>query len=317
LVSERVISLFLILFAGIIARKANIIDWAATKKLSALLLNITQPLLIITSFQIAFDPDKLKNGVMIAILSVAIHVFTAAAAFVIYKPIKNSRNIFEMSTVFCNCAFLGFPVLRVIFGGELGIFYGSFYVMFFNIFIWTYGVYLITREHRAAGDAALGVPRKQQLKKIFLNAGMIASVLGIVLFVTGARMPGILFDSAKSVGDMTFPLSMIIVGSLVADINLKEMFLKIRNYYYVFVKLIFMPVFIALICYALQLPPLLIYMGTIMTAMPGAANVAIFAETYDADSKTAAIIIGLSTLLSIGTISLVMYFLDNILKLQV
>ena len=52
LVGERVITLFLILFAGIIARKLNIIDWAATKKLSALLINITMPLLIITSFQI-------------------------------------------------------------------------------------------------------------------------------------------------------------------------------------------------------------------------------------------------------------------------
>jgi len=310
LVSEKIITLFLILFAGIIARKTNIIDWAATKKLSALLLNVTQPLLIITSFHIAFDSEKLTNGLMILALSAAIHVFTAGAAFLLYKPVKNTghRKIYEMSTIFCNCAFLGFPVLRIIFGDELGIFYGSFYAMFFNIFIWTYGVYLITRG---------GVRGKFPVRKIFLNAGMIGSVLGIIVFATGIRLPGIIFDSSKMIGDMTFPLSMIIVGSLVADIKLKEMFLQLKNYYYVFIKLISFPVFISLVCYALKLPPLLIYMGTIMTAMPSAANAAIFAETYDADSKHAAIIVGLSTLISIGTIPLTMYFLSNILNLKI
>jgi len=115
------------------------------------------------------------------------------------------------------------------------------------------------------------------------------------------------------VGDMTFPLSMIIVGSLIADIKLKEMILQLKNYYYIFIKLIFFPVFIALACYALKLPSLLIYMGAIMNAMPSAANTAIFAETYNADSKHAAIIVGLSTLLSVATIPLIMYFLNNIL----
>ena len=306
LVSEKIITLFLILFAGVIAKKINIIDRASTKKLSALLLNVTQPLLIITSFQIAFDPEKLTNGLMIFALSAVIHIFTAFAVFWIYKPVKNTghRKIYEMATIFCNCAFLGFPVLRVIFGDELGVFYGSFYAMFFNIFIWTYGVVLMTRG---------GSPRKFPVRKIFLNAGMTASVTAIILFAAEIKMPAVLFDSSKMVGDMTFPLSMIIVGSLIADIKLKEMILQLKNYYYIFVKLIFFPVFVALACYALKLPPLLIYMGAIMTAMPSAANVAIFAETYNADSKHAAIIVGLSTLFSAGTIPLIMYFLNNIL----
>ena len=315
LVSEKVITLFLILFAGIIARKTNIIDWASTKKLSALLLNVTQPLMIITSFQMTFDPEKLKDGLMILALSTAIHIFAAAAAFIIYKPIKNAdhKKIYEMATIFCNCAFLGYPVLTVIFGGD-GIFYGAFYTMFFNVFIWTYGVYLITRKNKAEKDAE---KVKIPLSKIFLNAGMISSVTGIIIFMSGIKLPGVLYDSSKLVGDMTFPLSMIIIGSLISEIKLKEMFLSASNYYYVFVKLIFSPVFIATVCYILKLPTLLIYMGTVMTAMQSAANVAIFSETYGADSKKAAIIVGLSTLLSIGTIPLAMYFLNNILNLKI
>ena len=315
LVSEKVITLFLVLFIGIIAKKFNIIDGPATKKMSALLLNITQPLMIITSFQMDFDSEKLKNGLMIAVLSVAVHIISAIAAFLIYKPVRNGekRKVFEMGTIFCNCAFLGYPVLKVVFGDDLGIFYGAFYTMFFNIFIWTYGVILITRT---VGTNCVRPPQKNKLpvSKIFLNAGMISSVIGIIIFITGIKLPGILYDSAKLVGDMTFPLSMIIIGSLISDIKLKDMFLSLRNYYYIFIKLIFIPVLTALICYILKLPTLLIYMGTVMTALPSAANVAIFAETYGADSKAGAINVGLSTLMSIGTIPLVIYFLTNVLK---
>jgi len=320
LVSEKVITLFLVLFIGIIARKFNIIDEAATKKLSAFLLNVTQPLMIITSFQMDFDSEKLKNGLFIVILSVSIHIFTAIAAFFIYKPVKNGekRKVYEMGTIFCNCAFLGYPVLKVVFGDELGIFYGAFYTMFFNIFIWTYGVVLITRKDKepvGADDPVRPLNKhKLPVAKIFLNAGMISSVIGIIIFVFGIKLPGILYDSTKLVGDMTFPLSMIIIGSLISNIKLKDMFLSLRNYYYIFIKLIFMPLLTATICYILKLPTLLIYMGTVMTALPSAANVAIFAETYGADSKAGAINVGLSTLLSIGTIPLAMYFLSNVLK---
>jgi predicted permease len=211
-----------------------------------------------------------------------------------------------MATIFCNCSFLGYPVLKVIFGDGPGVFYGAFYAMFFNIFIWTYGIYLITKKN--GGKPGI------QLKKIFLNAGMIASVLGIIIFLTGIKLPGVLYDSSKLVGDMTFPLAMVIIGSLISDIRPKDMFLSASNYYYIFVKLILIPSAVGLICYAAKLPALMVYMGTIMSSMPSAANVAIFAETYGANSKAAAINVGLSTLFSIGTIPLTVYFLDNLLK---
>ena len=318
LVGEKVASLFLVLIAGVIARKAKIIDSSSTKGLSALLLNLTQPLMIVTSFQMDFDAQKLKNGFLLLGLSVAIHIFLAAASFWLYKPIKDpeQKKIYEMGTIFCNCSFLGYPVLRVIFGEELGVFYGAFYAMFFNIFMWTYGVYLISRKDKGAKNSApYGAGYKFPLKKIFFNAGMISSVLGIVIFFSGIKLPDILYNSAKSVGDMTFPLSMIIIGSLISEIRPRDMFLSAKNYYYISVKLLLVPGFVALLCHALKLPPLLVYMGAVMTSMPSAANVAMFAEAYGASSKSAAINIGLSTLFSIVTIPLSVYFLERLLKL--
>ena len=309
LVSQKILTLFLIVFAGVYARKTNILDWTSTKKLSAFLLNVTQPLMIVTSFQIDFDAQKLKEGVSIFALSAAIHVFLAFSAFWLYKPVKNieQRKIFEMATIFTNCGFLGYPVLKVVFGDDLGVFYGAFYTMFFNIFIWTYGIVLLSRNKTKDGEKV-----KLPISKIFINAGMISSVAGIIIFAFRIKLPAIIFDSARLVGDMTFPLSMIIIGSLISTVNLKSMFLSLKNYYYLIVKMLVLPLFIGVMCRILNLPPLLIYIGALMAAMPSGANVAIFAETYESDAPSAAIDVGLSTLVSIVSVPFVIFVINSI-----
>ena len=310
LVSEKVITLFLIVFAGIYARKIKILDWDTTKKLSALLLNITQPMLIITSFQLDFDAEKLKQGACIFALSAVIHIFFAALTFLLFKPVKNfeERKVYQMSAIFANCAFLGFPVLQVVFGDDLGVFYGAFYAMFFNIFIWTYGVYLISKKN--TGENKFKIP----VKKIFLNAGMISCAAGIILFAFRIKLPAVLFNSAKLVGDMTFPLAMLIIGALIFDIKPRYIFANKKNYYFIFIKLVLQPVLVLFVLKILNLPELYIYMGTLMSAMPSAANSAIFAETYGSDAKCGAANVGLSTFFSIAAIPLIIRLIEWAVK---
>ena len=309
LVGQRIITLFLVLFAGIYARKINILDAASTKRLSALLLNVTQPLMIITSFQMEFDAAKLRNGAGLFLTSAAVHIITAALAVLFFMPVKDfeQRKVYRMCAVFANIGFLGFPVLSVVF--EDGIFYGAFYTMFFNIFVWTYGVYLISKKKPADGEphnSKLQFP----LKKILLNAGMLSSVAGIILFALRISIPPVLLDSMRLVGDMTFPLAMIIIGSFVCEINLREVFTNRSNYYFMLVKLFALPVIFLAAGMLLGLPRLFIYMAALMSAMPSAAMAAMFAETYGSDAKSATANIGLSTLFSIVTIPLIIWLIE-------
>lgn len=324
LVSRQVIMLFIIIITGIYARKIKVIDANSTNALSKLLLNITQPLLIITSFQIDFDSEKLMNGFTILGISVIIHTSMAFFSKFIYMPFKKNREdrkIYEICSIFNNCAFLGYPVLKVVFGDNLGIFYGAFYTIYFNIFIWTYGVYLLTKENNSDDNDGDGKKIKlskasvmKSASKIFLNTGFIASVFGLIIFVFRIKLPTLLYDSAKLVGDMTFPLSMLIIGSLIANLDFKGLFLSIKNYYYVLIKLIVLPVVTASIFCILKADVYLIYVATIMASMPAAANNAIFAETYGANSELAGKLVGLSTLISIVSIPVILYILEFMLK---
>ena len=321
LISGQVITLFVIIIIGIYARKIKVTDAASTNAMSKLLLNITQPLLIITSFQIDFDSEKLMNGFTILGVSVILHTSAAVLSRFVYMPFKKKREdkkIYEICSIFNNCAFLGYPVLKVVFGDDLGIFYGAFYTIFFNIFIWTYGVYLLSRDNISENGKKIKLSKDSVItsaKKIFLNTGFIASVLGLVIFVFRLRFPPLLYDSAKLVGDMTFPLSMIIIGSLIANLDFKGLFLSLKNYYYIFIKLIAFPLITASVFCILKADIYLIYVATIMASMPAAANNAIFAETYGANSELAGKLVGLSTLISIVSIPFILYILEFLLTL--
>ena len=309
LVGEKVFTLFLILFAGIYARKINILDQAATKKLSALLLNITQPLMIITSFQMEFDVGKLKEGAGIFALSAAIHIITAAGVLLFFKPVRDfeQRKVYRMCTLFGNVGFLGFPVLSIVFGDNTGVFYGAFYNMFFNMFIWTYGVFLMSQKEDARNKIKL------PLKKIIFNAGMLSSLTGIIMFVLRIRTPPFLLNSMELLGGMTFPLAMVIIGSLIYDIKFKDVLADKKIYYFMFVKLIALPVLVLLAGRLLNLPRLFVYMGALMSAMPSAAMAAIFAETYESDAKSGAAAVGTSTLFSVITIPAVIWLAELVL----
>jgi Predicted permeases len=301
----KVVILFLAMFAGIYARIRGYIDWKTTKAFSSFLVNVTNPLLIIYSFQLDFDSEQLKIGIHIFILSAIVHSVLALIAFFVFKPVKDKqhRSIYSFALIFANCGFIGYPVLMAMFG-NIGLFYGAFFTAYFNIFVWTYGVVLMCREREG---------EKLPLKKVFLNSGTVAIVVGLFLFAFSIRLPYPIYQASKLVGDMTFPLSMVIIGSLVVGIDFKSLLKSPSIYLFSAIKLVLVPLIAIGACYLLKLPAMLSYICIVMCAMPSATNTAIFAEIYDNDSILAAKCVGVTTLLSLVTIPLTIYLANLVL----
>ena len=307
LVSSRVLILFLVMFAGVFARRFKFIDEKSTKNLSSLLVYITQPMLIIDSFQMDYDVSKLLDGAAISVASVGVHLLLAFLSFFVYRFVrdKEERKIYEFGTIFTNCAFVGYPVLSAVLGEELGVFYGSFYTIFFNLFIWTYGIILLNRGKGGT---------KLNYFKVFVNAGTVSVTLGILLYAFKNKLPYVVHSAVSMVGDMTFPLSMVIVGSLVAYIDFKALLANFRTYLFLFIKLLVIPCIIMFLCVALGLDKKLIYICTLMASMPSAANTAIFTELFGGDAKLGARLVGASTLVSVLTIPAMIYLLTIFAK---
>ena len=80
-VFSTVLTFFIIMLIGAVSRILGVIDWQATKKLSGLVINVTQPLLIIGAFQTSYSADKLKIALSLIGVSAVILVVSGIAVF--------------------------------------------------------------------------------------------------------------------------------------------------------------------------------------------------------------------------------------------
>ncbi len=292
---QQVLVLFLIIVVGFIAKKKDIITSQVSKKLSELLLYITSPFLVITSFNFEFSFDMLTKAIIVFIFSMGIHIFSIILGMFAFNRYPDRvRSVLRFITVFPNCGFMGFPVLESIFG-KIGIFYGSIYVMVFNIFLWTYGVMLFSKDNE-----------KTSIKQVLFNPGTISVFIGIIVFLFSIDIPAPIYNTLDLVGGMTAPLSMLIVGALLADVDFKKLFSGSAVYYGSFIRLIFIPLLTMVVLKFTGMEEELMKICVLLVAMPAAANTAIFAEKYDADAPLASQCIAVSTIFSMITMPLIL-----------
>lgn len=293
--------LFLLLSVGFIGGKFKILDEVSTEKLSALIIKIGQPFLIINSIICQkCTPENLKTGLLVFLLGLCMHTIMAVLAFFLAKPFKNPdrRALAEYSMFFSNCGFMGFPVIQSLYGEE-GLFYGAFYIMSFHLFVWTIGLVILSR----GGEGIKITP-----KKIFLNYGTIPCVIGFAIFVARLPLPDFLLSMSGYLSGLCTPIAMLIAGANIARRSLRKMFSDPKIYYTSFVKLIVMPVFAATVLWLLGLPEYIVIFGTVMAAMPSASIVTMFGEMYRISPGFSAELVGSSTIFSTATILPVVYY---------
>ena len=301
-VISKVIQLLFILVVGIYTRKRGFIDRNTVKSLSKYLSNVTNPLLVLCSFQLDYSAELLILGGKIFVGALVIHIVSAVLAYFIFRPKKGSceNAIYEFTTIFGNCAFMGFPILAAVYG-DIGIVYGSFYNAVFNLFFCTYGIIVLTRHKNTDGKMSLN------LKQLILNPGVLATVCGILLYVLQIKIPQMLLGGMKMVGDSTFPLAMIIIGSLIVELDFKTAFRDVKFYIGAALKLLVIPALALAACVLFRVEPLITYVLVILSGMPSATFGAIFAEIYGVNPVTGAKIVCLTTIISIATIPLLLF----------
>jgi malate permease and related proteins len=302
MVFNKVMMLFLIIGIGALGRKFKIMEDSLIKGISELILYITLPLLILVSFQMDFSHEMLQNAGLILLISIFIHVFSAwIGKFIFPVRQENKKKILQFAIVFSNSSFMGFPVLESIFGGT-GVFYASIYNVVFNVFLWTYGVAIFSNGNEA-----------KMFKKVILNPGNLAVILGFILFIFSVKLPIALYDGFKLLGNTTVPLAMMIVGSRLADTKIRELFTDSSIYYITFIRLIGIPMLVYMILKAFPIDPIMHHVLVLLTAMPVAANTAIFAEKYGRNASFASACVFMSTALSILTLPFLHAFLNTLL----
>lgn len=304
LLTQKIIQLFLTMIMGYIIVKAGILKADDSFVLTKLAVYLITPCAILNAFQVDFTPGVREGYVFgffmaVILLSVSVLIGKACEKLLCMDVVEKS------SVVYSNSLNLIIPIVSYVLGPEWLI-YTSSYFSVQLIFMWSHGVSLY------AGKGTLN------LKKIMSNPNMVAVAAGIVMLITGLRLPKLVNDTFAPMTDMLGPVNMLIIGMIIAKTDLKAMVQNKRIYLVAFVRMIVCPLIVLLIL-KLSHGELLVQNGDIIllitflaTIAPSASSMAQFAQLYGKDDKYAGAISIMTTLICIVTMPAFVYLYEMI-----
>lgn len=306
--------LTLLLITGYICRRTGIIDEISSKRLSKLIISIGQPMMIVGALiSKEFSVELLKSGLFYMLIGFLLHPLMALIAFLCSPlfPSGDRRNISIFAIIFTNCGFIGLPIMNTIFPG-LGAFYGAFFLIGFHVYIWTLGIWILSRGN----DRIKLTP-----KKAVFNYGTVPCAIGLALYCCKSflTIPDFMVSFTNHLGNLCLPISVLIIGALIAAQGLTPILTNGRLYVFNAIKLLFVPL---IVCGVAKLVTLgmdnsysIVLFCTVIAAMPSATTIAMLTELYDLDSKYAAQAVGSTSLLSIGALPLFYFIGDLVARL--
>ena len=293
------IVLLMMIGVGFALGKVKFMDEGMNASLSKLVSDILQAGLVLSGLLNA-DPSigKLRALQYIG-MSFVMYSFVFALSFVTPRLLladKSERGTYRFMTAFGNVSFMGFPVAMTLFKDN-GQFYASMFNFPFSFLIFSVGVVMITGK------------KKYLNPRLLLSPPFIASVIGMIMFFIGLRVPEPVYRGIKTIGDAAVPLGMMIIGSSLSRIPFGRIFGDIRAYAYCVIKLLIIPVAAWFVFHFFVTDPIILGMMIVMTSMPGASITTMFSIRYGGNETAATRAVLLSTLFSAVTIPLVVSLL--------
>ncbi len=316
---QAVIMLILIVIGGICYR-LKLLSKDTVSQISALVLKAVNPIVILMSFQRDFDKELVGNLGWTFLLSLVSFVVAFGMSYLCIRKKEGRDTVIErFSAVYSNCAFMGIPLVQAMFGYE-GVFYLTAYIAAFNALVWSHGVMQMS-----------GKKSIRSLLKVLRSPSIIAIVLGLVMFFTRLTLPvlpvsedvpswyrwalvfaGLVRESFELVGGLNTPLAMLVAGATIAQTDLLAVLKKPRVFYVCFLRLLLIPVLTLLVF--LLFPAERIVAMTVLAAAsaPCAAICTMMSLQYKRNAAYASEIFGVSTLLSVGTMPLMMVLYEQL-----
>ena len=288
----QVLTLLLLMLCGFIARKSRMMGGEGFSALNKLVLFFAQPALILSSMQQSSSPELIRDLAWVFVLACAAMALSGFVALLFFRrEAAPRRSVLTSMAMVSNCGFMGFPVITAALGEE-ALIYAVIYVSAFQLICWTLGAYVF------GGRSAM------RPGELYRNPSLLAVLGGLVLFLTGWRLPGFVNDGLSMMGSVTTPVAMFVIGSNL--VGLTPAHLSDRPMLTACgLRLVAAPLMVLLLRLT-SLSGLVVNSLFLCTAMPCAALTAMMAELYQADSVLASRGVAVSTALSMVTVPLLL-----------
>ena len=292
-VAAQVGVLFALMAVGAVCRRVRLVDEASVKGIVNVLLLVVTPSLIIDSFQRPFDSSMMHGFFWAFAIAVSAHVAIILFARLFSRGDDRSRPVLRLAMVFSNAGFMGIPLEQAILGAE-GVFYGIVYVVVFNFFMWSWGLYEMKFK--------VGF-RAKDLRPMIVNPGTVGIAIGLPLFFASVSLPAILKTPISLLAGLNTPLAMLVIGFYLAGANFRRVVRMPSAYLAAAVRLVVFPLALLALLYPLRshFPREMMLALVTAASAPVAAMVSMFASKFSRDVDLSVGLVSGTTLLSIIT----------------
>ena len=296
---SNVLLMLLYMLPGFLLCKFRKVRPDHLSSVSVILLYICGPGMFLNALTaLDYSPELLKRMGLFLVFSLAGETILMLLVLLLLGKRREefSMRMLSIAVVMGNVGFFGMPVVRVLFPSapEAAV-YSCVFNTSLNILAWTVGVFTLTGEKRYIS-----------LRAAFVNPSVLAVAAGLILYVLKAKtwLPDLVQDGFRTIGAMSTPLCMVILGIRLATMDFRKLFTTPLVWLISAGKLLVFPLF----CYLLVLPfpcdPVFKGSILILAATPCASILLNLAEIHHNGQELAANCALLTTLLSVFTIPL-------------
>jgi len=296
---KQIMVMALFALIGLVLTKKKTVNPDHSSMLSTLAVHVFLPCAAFNTFSTNFTVEYISEKYpMILISAVILLVLILFGKWLAKRlqPTGYDRAVYEYSLIISNASYIGCPLILGIYGSEALLDMMMFMIPAL-IYTYTLAYDLLTEK--------TGQPFR--LKRL-LTPVIVAMVLGCVAGLSGIRVPDVITQVTEAAGNCLGPVGMILLGISLAELNPKELLSHKAVYIVTAMRLVIIPVAVALILKLLGLHYIL-RPAVFYYAMPCGLNVIIFPKMIGHDCTRGAALVLVSTVLSLITIPLCLYFL--------
>ncbi|HAY53369.1 AEC family transporter [Schleiferilactobacillus harbinensis] len=301
-VVSAVTSTIFIILLGFFLRRRGIFSDSLGKTLSKVVLTVALPALAFNSFMQPIDPDTLRQGINVLIWGIIIYVILILVTpFMYFKSDKDKKSVLAVLTTFGSTTFFGIPIVGAVWGAK-GVMYSSIFNIGYRIFLYSYAYIKLSGLKLEA----------KNIKTMLLNPIVIATFLGLFLWLFQTAAPQVTVPAADATGKMVTvafyridqtavwlfkplsylaalasPLAWLAIGVTLGSVSFKEAATDKTSWYYSWNKVVIVPLINLVLLFLLTATHILpvdnVALATIivMMATPTAAVAAAYAIGFD------------------------------------
>ncbi|HAS38249.1 MAG TPA: hypothetical protein DCS04_06590 [Ruminococcaceae bacterium] len=293
--------LYIMVLVGVICDKIGWFTEKTGRACTDLLFYIITPSVIINSF---FTREFTKDSGMKLLIAVGCGFLLHFVAIAVNTPLfskgdKDENCVYKYGAIYGNVGYMTLPLTEAILGSE-GVFYCSAVVMAFNVVSFTHGVFMMDRGK--GFDA----------KKLILNPGVIAMLIGLPFFLFKVQLPELITKPVDFIAGTQTPVAMIVFGTFLAHSQLKNIFKHKKIFLVALSKLIVLPVIMIGIYKLIGLGGTLLTALAISSCAPSANNTVLFSAKYGKDAELASQLVATVSFISIITMPIIIAAVQTI-----